>query len=44
MHACVYLHLYVCVLVQEVQAMLICSKNGGSVEGCRAAAVDVEER
>lgn len=41
---CVCLHLYVCVFVQEVEATLIDSKNGGSVEGGGAAAVDVEER
>lgn len=32
-----------CVFVQEVEAMLIDSENGGSVEGGGAAAVDVEE-
>lgn len=40
----VCLHLYMCVFVQEVEAMLIDSENGGSVEGGGAAAVDVEER
>lgn len=44
MHAWEYLLLYVCVFVQEVEATLICSENGGGIEGGGAAAVDVEER
>ena len=41
---CVCVVPYVCVFVQEVEAMLIDSYNAGGVEGCGAAAVDVEER
>lgn len=34
---------YVCIFVQEVEAVLIDSNNTGGVEGGGAAAVDVEE-
>ena len=41
---CVSAGPYVCIFVQEVEAVLIDSNNTGGVEGGGAAAVDVEER